>query len=688
MRPMIFLVVSLFIGAIGKLAGQTLTAHELVALKDVADVSISKDGRYIAYKVSVPRGYAEKPGSNWGELYLYDRESGESKGLMTGSVTIYEPRISPDGKTVAFRYKGKGDSRRQVYHMPLDGSDTIRITNSATTVEAFRWRPDGKAIAYIAETPETEREETLDSLGYNFIYYEEEWKHQNIYLQELGGDARQLTSNITAWEIDFSPKGDKIAFSGSAKNLIDYKYVFNHIYLLDVTGGEYKQISKNPGKLANFAFSPDGRHIAYCGAASKSDHHESQAYVIPAEGGTAINLTPPNFMGHIEWVGWMDKDQVLYRAAEGTAMSLNIVPRDGGDRTVLLHSEENGNGVIFFEPQYTANLKHVAFAGQTPTHPDELFYWQPGQSPQRLTNLNPILEERELGKQEVYTYKARDGQEIEGILIYPVGYEEDKRYPLIMQVHGGPESHYPNRFVSRYANPGQTLAGEDYLVFFPNYRASTGYGLEFAAVGYGDAAGVEFDDVADGIDALIADGLADKERVGLGGKSYGGYASAWFATYYTEKVNAVCMFVGISDLISKRGTTDIPYEELYVHSGQKLEEMWQQSLERSPIYHAHKSKTATLIYGGADDTRVHPSQSFELYRRMKMNDHPAVRLVQYPGEKHDNNKQTSKLDLCLRQIDWFNWYVRDNKPLDGPMPPLDISDKYGLDLDDGDMAKK
>jgi len=378
MRPIIFLLVSLLIAAAGKLAGQPLTAHELVALKDVADVSISKNGRYIAYKVSVPRGFAEKPGSNWGELHLYDRESGESKGLMTGSVSIYEPRISPDGKTVAFRYKGKGDSKRQVYHMPLDGSDTIRITSSATSVEAFRWRPDGKAIAYIAETPETEREQTLDSLGYNFIYYEEEWKHQNVYLQELGGDSRQLTSDITAWEIDFSPKGDKIAFSGSAKNLIDYKYVFNHIYLLDVASGEYKQVSKNPGKLGNFAFSPDGRHIAYSGAASKSDHSESQAYVIPAEGGTAINLTPPNFMGHIEWVGWMDKDQVLYRAAEGTAMSLNIIPRDGGDRTVLLHSEENGNGVIFFEPQYTANLKHVAFAGQTPAHPDELFYWQPG----------------------------------------------------------------------------------------------------------------------------------------------------------------------------------------------------------------------------------------------------------------------------------------------------------------------
>ena len=183
-----------------------------------------------------------------------------------------------------------------------------------------------------------------------------------------------------------------------------------------------------------------------------------------------------------------------------------------------------------------------------------------------------------------------------------------------------------------------------------------------------------------GIDYLIEKGIADKNRVGLMGGSYGEFAAVWFGTYYTKKVKAVCIFVGISDLISKRGTTDIPYEELYVHSGKPLEEMWDFSLKRSPIYYAHQSKKAFLIYGGKDDTRVHPSQSLELYRRLKMNNHPAVRLVQYPGEGHGNRMQPGKIDVLYRTIDWFDWYVKDAKPLDGPMPPLDISDKYGLDL--------
>jgi len=142
------------------------------------------------------------------------------------------------------------------------------------------------------------------------------------------------------------------------------------------------------------------------------------------------------------------------------------------------------------------------------------------------------------------------------------------------------------------------------------------------------------------------------------------------------------MFVGISDLISKRSTTDIPYEELYVHSGKKLEEMWDFSLKRSPIYWAHQSKTAVLIIGGAADTRVHPSQSLEFYRRLKMNDHPAVRLVQYPGEGHGNRKQPGRIDVLHRQIQWYDWYVKDKKPLDGPMPPLDISECYGLEFEE------
>jgi len=456
--------------------------------------------------------------------------------------------------------------------------------------------------------------------------------------------------------------------------------MFRKIYLIYPANKSLNKISNNPGKLGNYKFSADGSKLAYVGALSREDHKESQIYVMNASGGDQENLTLPDFRGHVRWVSWKDNNTVIYYAEEGVHTTLRTVNIINNEQKVILSSEKCG--IVFDIPGKSETGDHFAMIGNGPEIPADLFYWQQDQKIQRLTTLNKWLKDKKLGRQEVINYKARDGLEIEGILIYPADYEEKKQYPLIVYVHSGPESHYSNEWITSYSRPGQVMAGKGYVVFYPNYRASTGYGVKFAMEGFGDPAGKEFDDIADGIEYLIEIGIADPERVGMAGGSYGGYASAWFATYYTQYVNAVCVSVGISDLISKLGTTDIPYEMLYVHYGKALEDMWDLCLKRSPVYWAHQSKTAVLIYGGEDDTRVHPSQSLELYRRLKMNNHPAVRLIQYPGEKHGNKKQPARIDLMYRQMFWFEWYVKDKKPLDGPMPPLDISAYYGIDLNE------
>ena len=433
-------------------------------------------------------------------------------------------------------------------------------------------------------------------------------------------------------------------------------------------------------RVSSIAFSPDGSKLAYAAALERKDHAVSQVFAIDVTGGKERNLTIPNFRGHVNWVGWKDKNTVLYRAGEGVWPTLSLVKATSGERKVILNAQNSG--LIFGNPSYTKNFKHFVMVGNSPNAPGDVYYWKPGKKFKRQTTVNPWIEDKKLGKQEAIRYNARDGLEIEGILIYPVDYEKEKQYPLVVIVHGGPESHYSNGWMTSYSRPGQVLAGKGYVVFYPNYRASTGYGVNFGLEGYEDAAGKEFDDIADGIEYLIDLGIADADRIGLGGGSYGGYAAAWFSSYYTKYVKAVCMFVGISNVISKRGTTDIPYEELYVHSGQKLEKMWQENLKSSPVYWAHQSKSAVLILGGTADTRVHPSQSLEYYRRLKMNDHPAVRLVQYPGEGHGNRKQPGRIDYLHRTLQWYDWYVKEQKPLDGDLPPLDISDKYGIKLEE------
>jgi dipeptidyl aminopeptidase/acylaminoacyl peptidase len=673
------LTLALVAPAVSGAAG-TVTPEDVLGIKYALYPEISPDGASIAYIVRTPRSFDDKPGSDYNELFVVSTKTGEILPFVTGKVSVSSPRWSPDGTKIAFLTRRGEKAKTQVWVIPFSGGEAYQVTHAEANVTAFRWHPGGEQIAYVAASPKSKKEKTLKEKGFEFIYFEENLKHRNLYLINLGdNEAKQLTDDITVWGLEFSPDGSTIAFGASEKNLIDYRYMFQKIYLMDVAAATYKQFSNNPGKLGNWAFSPDGSKIAYTAGREVWDHAVSQAYVMDVAGGEPVNLTPPNFKGHINWVGWKDKKTVVYRAGEGVWNTLSTVKAKGGDRKVILHSKKSG--IIFGTPSYTKDFKHVAMMGTTPDVPRDIYYWRGGKEPQRLTTVNPWIAERTLAKQEVITYPARDGREIEGILYYPVGYEKGKTYPLIVTVHGGPESHYSNGWHSRYFQPPQVLAGNGYFVFLPNYRSSTGYGIDVIRDEHlNDPAGKEFDDVADAIDYLIEQGLADRERVGLGGGSYGGFAAAWFASFYTEKVKAVCMFVGISDLVSKRGTTDIPMEELLVHSEKKLEDMWELSLQRSPIYHAHQSKTATLIVGGADDPRVHPSQSLEFYHRLKMNDHPAVRLIQYPGEGHGNRKQPGRADILYRLLDWYDWYVKDKRPLDGPMPPLDISDKYGIDL--------
>ncbi len=658
-----------------------LTPEELLTLKTISAVQISPDNQELIFSVSTPRGPNEKPGGASRKFFSTKLAYFLPSPLFENIQNASSPQYSSDGTHIGFLYAEEGEAK-QVWVRSSNGGKMKKLTNEPSGVSQFKWQPGKKGIAYLSRARTTDKEKELKKRGYGFIFYEENLKNSSLHLASYDEEWKQtsvwkLSHEGHTWDFEFDRQGKQIAASISPKNLIDQRYMFRKIFLIDLNSGEMRQVSQNEGKLGNYSFSPDGQNLAYAAALDINDSQVSQAFVVNLGSGSVSNLTPEDFRGHISWVNWKDNENLLYRAGEGVYPTLSVVPVAGGPRVVILNAANNG--VIFGTPVFTTDFKHFVFSGSTPDDKSNLYHWDGKSELKKLSKQNPWLEDKDLGKQELIRYMARDGKEIEGIMIHPVNYKADASYPLIVYVHGGPESHESNGWMSRYGTPGQVMAGKGYLVLYLNYRASTGYGVDFAMEGFMDPAGKEFDDIADGIEWAVREKGADPGRVGMAGGSYGGYASAWFATYYTQYVKAVCMFVGISNAISKRGTTDIPYEELYVHSGAKLEEQWQLDLERSPVYWAHQSKTATLIYGGAADTRVHPSQSLEFYRRMKMNDHPAVRLVQYPGEGHGNRKQVGQIDVLHRQMEWLDWYVRDLNPLDGPMPRLDISDTYGLD---------
>jgi dipeptidyl aminopeptidase/acylaminoacyl peptidase len=295
---------------------------------------------------------------------------------------------------------------------------------------------------------------------------------------------------------------------------------------------------------------------------------------------------------------------------------------------------------------------------------------------ERVTFNNEWLNEIKLAKQEVIEYSASDGLNIQGLLFYPVNFEKGKRYPLIIYAHGGPESTNSYGWNTGYNRWGQSAAAKDFFVFMPNYRSGSGRGNEFTMMGFADAGGREFIDILDGIDHLVEKGYVDRESVGIGGGSYGGYFSAWAASKHTKHFAAAVSFVGIGNQLVKRNTTDIPWESYLVHWGYWVNEDPVSVYDKSPVRYAEQMNTPLLILHGTKDPRVHPSQSLEMYRAFKLRGSAPVRLVWYNGEGHGNSKNTNRLDYHLRTLNWFEYYLKgENSENDKPSNEIE----YNLD---------
>jgi dipeptidyl aminopeptidase/acylaminoacyl peptidase len=659
-----------------------LTIDQLLDLEQVRAAVLSPDGRLAAYTVSQNRSLDEPAGSAWVRLYVAGLKDGTIRPFVTGQVTVGGVQFSPDGRYLSFTTKRGDEAKTQVWVLPVDGGEAQVATASATGVSGYAWSPDASALYFIDTDEASERETQLKDKGFDLKPFEENLKHHALRRVPFiwgaaPGESEALVTGRAVWSVQASPDGRWLIFGASARNLIDEKYVFQDIYRLDLGDGSVTQIIDTPGKLGVYAISPDSKFLAWTGAATQQDHAVSSLFVCDLDGGNLANLTPTAFAGHIRNVVWRDKQTLLYQSDEGVfpKLSTQSVRKRVPARKVILDSAVTG--IMLGMPATRPGVRSMVLVGHNGTTPRELYRWDGRGELERLTHHNPGLAETELGEQRVVTWTARDGLVIEGLLMLPVGYSGGT-FPLIVHVHGGPESNYSNGWLSRYAVPGQALCTRGYGVLLPNYRGSTGRGLEFAMASYGDPAGKEFDDVVDGVDHLIAEGLVDKNRVGVMGGSYGGYATNWLTTYYTERFAAGVAMVAVSDLISKRFLTNIPYEDEYVHMGKPVRESWDLMLERSPVKYAAQSRTPLLILHGDRDHRVHFSQSQEMFRALKMAGHPAVRLIYYPGEGHGNTKRFGRADFVHRTLAWFDHYLQDGNVWDGPLPALDISEEMGL----------
>lgn len=651
-----------------------LTAEDLTRLRSAAEVDISPDGATIAYILTVPRAIKdEESGPAWGELHLVATETGPDRPFVTGKVNASLPRFSPDGSRVAFLAKRNGDTAVGIYAIAVQGGEAIRLVEHKTDILAFDWRPDGKALAFVATEPTPDALQKARDKGFKQQVVEEDVAPQRPYVAELNDNAtgstiRRLTDFTShCWNALYSPDGARLLVDAAPAPSIDDRYMFRRLTVIDASSGKTISRVDNIGKLGPFEWSADGGQLIWVGGSSLSDTKEGRLFSASASGGAAKELLP-NFLGHVDTVRPLSGQRALFLASVGVKSQIGIVPLGGGAVTTLFEAASP----VFEELSVSTDGQRAALIGSTITTPREVFSFAlDARAVQGRTNSNPWLSEIGLAPQQVFRWKARDGLDLEGLLLLPTPTPATP-LPLIVIAHGGPESHYRNGWVTSYSEPAQLLATRGYAVFLPNYRGSTGRGVAFATSSQRDPGGKEFDDLIDGIDALIAKRLVDKAKVGITGGSYGGYFTGWGCTKHSARFAAGVMFVGISEIISKVLTTDIPWEERFVHSIDPIWKAPQFLMERSPIMHVPTARTPLLILHGKDDPRVHPSQSLELHRALKMKGDVPVRLVLYPGEGHGNKASALRYDYTLRLLQWFDHFIRDGK---NDLPPWKLAEE-------------
>ncbi len=674
MTRIIFQVTTLFILLINipiTTQDNVFTSYDLQRLRYVKETAISPDGKFIAYTVHTPRPLSDGPGEHYEYLFVYDLTESKSYGVVGNKVRVCSIAWTGDSKHITFRAKLGDDRFMQIYQVPVDGGDPRKLTNTPTSVLQYELSSNGYDLAYVCEEQIDEKKIELLEKGFDAEIYEEEYRDRTLYLSNLKSTSmtpQKLTTDVTVFDFKWSPDGKMIAAFIADKNLVDYKYMFKRVYIIDPTTGERKLHLDNPGKIDEMAWSNDSKHIAFVASSGLHDAVAGSLFLTEVPNNKKfeeLRNYAEGFEGSIREVVWKDSITVLFMAEEGVDISLNEQKIGERERRILIKP-----GKVVFN-KFIVHSDLISFAGNTATHPNELFtFTLIDEKLSKLTDLNSWLASIKFGKQEKITYKAKDGLEITGILFYPVDYNDLKKYPLIVHVHGGPESMRTNGWQTYYNRWGQIACGQGFFLFMPNYRSSSGRGVDYTMEGFGKLVGKEFTDVIDGIDYLIAQRYVDRDRVGIGGGSYGGYFSAWGATKFTDRFAAAVIFVAVTNQISKMLTTDIPYEDYYVHWGIWIHENEDLIWERSPVRYSKDSKTPALILGGTKDTRVHPSQNLELYRALKLHGKAPVRLVRYPGEKHGNNKNTSRLDYSLRTMRWFNYYLKSDNPRD------EMPDKY------------
>ncbi len=695
-------------------APRPMTFLDVLAMRSVSKPAVSPDGKWAVYSLSEPDW---KAGKAFSDLYLVPMDQGAAAArrmTFTSGKDETAPQWAPGGRYFVFSSNREApaasSSQRQIYAMRPDGGEARRIGEHKDGVGAFAFSSTGRWLAYTAgksterqiwilpasefdtASPRqlTKHQASIDSFLFSRdgkrIYFvaadsaekanqervakkftvkirNEEVPLKHLWAADVEtGTMTRLTAGDTYSVSDLvvSPDSNWVGFRGAPKDryrrTVTEASTYADLYLLEAATGKIERLTDNAEiRESSLSFSPDSRTIAFAAADDFTYFRNEKIYVRPVKGGPWKELGGDydESMGIDFWSA--DSGTIYFNGGKGATQQLFAVPLATG----RVRQVSNIAGMLSVDQDEDSKALLMRYSdSETPTNyyaVDRVDDVAVRPKWRALTDSNPKVRDIALGKVETVQWKSSDGKMVEGVLVKPAGFETGKRYPLIVQIHGGPAGTSTLAFNATYSNYSHVYAGAGYVCLLPNYRGSANYGERHRMEISGDYFRQGYDDIMTGVDHLIATGLVDETRMGVMGWSAGGHWSNWILTH-TNRFKAISSGAGAMNWISMYAQSDVQRNREFYYQGppyDRFEHYW----NVSPLKYIANAKTPTLIHVVDGDPRVPRPQSEELHMALRKLGVPTEFLV-YPGTTHGIADARNQMVKMTTEFNWFERYLR------------------------------
>ena len=656
-----------------------VTIDDVLGLKAVGSAVVSPDGTQVLYTVRQWEQERERMESRT-RIWRVPVAGGTARQITFGERGDTQPQWSPDGRFISFVSAraaasssgnsgagGGGSSdeppRGQIYVMRADGGESWKLTDAKEGIAAYGWAPDSTRLVYVTTDERIAEEEAAVRRRDDERVFESDFRFQHAWAIDVESKkATRVTKGrdftITGAPL-WSPDGRRIVFAARPTTML--RDARSDVYIAEVTTGTVEKISVNPGPDAQPQWSPSGATIAWVSEPTAAKAIADGTLPMSVGNGHLLlydvasksikDVSSRDFDHDVGAPQWSpDSQRIVFTSGKRTyneAFSFEIA---SGRYTQLSKQRTLQYG------SRSKDGKVIAVVMDSPQAPAEIYVTDAlFTSFRKLTETNPQTAGFALGESEVVTWKSTDGFDVEGVLLKPVGFSPGRRYPTLVVAHGGPAGAFTNGYRVGGLEGGQFWAGQGWAVFYPNPRGSSNYGERFLQANFNDWGGGDYRDIMTGVDALVARGIADPDRLAHIGWSYGGYMTAWVVSQ-TNRFKAAMVGAGLTNMVSMYGTNDIPNVLITYFGGIVNKDTLPLYASRSAMTFIENVQTPTLILHGANDERVPTGQAYELFRGLKDRGRP-TELVFYPREGHGITEYYHLKDRLTRIHAWVTRYT-------------------------------